>query len=117
MVFGKHLIGQTFIVWNMEDTDSDILGLGFLITLSLMWISNRGHVFRDGGIILHPSGMFSNVLMQKKRRGIRKTSDLSKSDCSKHDICRQRYCVYYESYRDEIVQGRVRSETASFDKI
>ena len=51
MVFGKHLIGQTFIVWNMEDTDSDILGLGFLITSSLMWISNRGHVFRDGGII------------------------------------------------------------------
>ena len=34
-----------------------------------------------------------------------------------HDICRQRYLVYYESYRDEIVQGRVGSETASFDKI
>ena len=67
-----------------------------------MWISNRGHVFRDGGIILHSSGVFSNVLMQKKRRGIRKTSDLSKSDCSLHDICRQRYLVYYESYRDEI---------------
>ena len=33
------------------------------------------------------------------------------------DICQQRYLVYYESYRDEIVQGRVRSETASFDKI
>ena len=46
-----------------------------------------------------------------------KTSDLSKSDYSIHDICRQRYRVYYESYRDEIVQGRVRSETASFDKI
>ncbi len=60
---------------------------------------------------------FSNVLMQKKRRGIRKTSDLSKSDCSIHDICRQRYRVYYESYRDEIVQGRVRSETASLDTI
>ena len=117
MVFGKHLIGQTFIVWNMEDTDSDILGLGFLTTSSLMWISNRGHVFRDGGIILHPSGVFSNVLMQKKRHCIRKTTDLSKSDCSIHDICRQRYRVYYESYRDEIVQGRVRSETASFDKI
>ena len=99
----KHLIGQTFIVRYMEDTDSDILGLGFLITSSLMWISNRGHVFRDGGIILHPSGVFSNVLMQKKRRGIRKTSDLSKSDCSIHDICRQLYLVYYESYRDEIV--------------
>ncbi len=113
----KHLIGQTFIVRCMEDTDSDILGLGFLITSSLMWISNPGHVFRDGGIILHPSGVFSNVLMQKKRRGIRKTSDLSKSDCSIHDICQQRYLVYYESYRDEIVQARVRSETASFDKI
>ena len=115
----KHLIGQKVIVRYMEDTDSDILGLGlgFLITSSLMWISNRGHVFRDGGIILHPSGVFSNVLMQKKRRGIRKTSDLSKSDSSIHDICRQRYRVYYESYRDEIVQGRVRSETASFDKI
>ena len=68
----KHLIGQIFIVRYMEDTDSNILGLGFLITSSLMWISNRGHVFRDGGIILHPSGVFSNVLMQKKRRGIRK---------------------------------------------
>ena len=101
----------------MEDTDSDIIGLGFLITSSLMWISNRGHVFRDGGIILHPSGVFSNVLMQKKRHGIRKTSDLSKIDCSLHDICQQRYLVYYESYRDEIVQCRVRSETASFDNI
>ena len=76
----KHLIGQKVIVRYMEDTDSDILGLGlgFLITSSLMWISNRGHVIRDGGIILHPSGVFSNVLMQKKRHGIRKTSDLSK---------------------------------------
>ena len=115
----KHLIGQKVIVRYMEDTESDILGLGlgFLITSSLMWISNRYHVFRDGGIILHPSGVFSNVLMQKKRRGIRKTSHLSKSDCSIHDICRQLYLVYYESYRDEIVQGRVRSETASFDHI
>ena len=93
------------------------LRLRVLITSSLMWISIRGHVFRDGGIILHPSGVFSNVLMQKKRHGIRKTSDLSKSDCSLHDICQQRYLVYYESYRDEIVQARVRSETASFDKI
>ena len=101
----------------MEDTDSDILGLGFLITSSLMWISNRGHVIRDSGIILHPSRLFSNVLMQNNRHGIRKTSDLSKSNCSLHDICRQRYLVYYESYRDEIVQGRVWSETASFDKI
>ena len=109
------------IVRYMEDTDSDILGLGlglgFLTTSSLMWISNRCHVIRDGGIILHPSGVFSNVLMQKKRHGIRKTSDLSKSDCSLHDICQQRYLVYYESYRDEIVQGRVQSETASFEKI
>ena len=33
----KHLIGQTFIVRYMEDTDSDILGLGlgFLITSSI----------------------------------------------------------------------------------
>ena len=113
----KHLIGQKVIVRYMEDTDSDILGLGFLISSSLMRISTRGHVFRNAGIILHPSGVFSNVLMQEKRHGIRKTSDLSKSDCSPHDICRQRYLVYYESYRDEIVQGRVRSETASFDKI
>ena len=115
----KHLIGQKVIVRYMEVSDNDILGLGlgFLITSSLMWISKRGHVFRDGSIILHPSGVFSNVLMQKKRRGIRKTSDLSKIDCSIHDICRQRYRVYYESYRDEIVQGRVRNETASFDKI
>ena len=116
-VIEKHLIGQKVIVRYMEDTDSDIIGLGFLITSSLMWISNRGHVFRDGGIILHPNGVFSNVLMQKKRHGIRKTSDLSKSDCSLHDICQHRYLVYYESYRDEIVQGRVRSEIVSFDKI
>ena len=82
-----------------------------------MLISNRRHVYRVCGIILHPSGVFSKVLMQKKRHGIRKTSDLSKSDCSLHDICQQRYLVYYESYRDEIVQGRVQSETASFEKI
>ena len=81
-----------------------------------MWTSNRRHVYRVCGIRLHPTGVFSNVLMQNKRRGIRKTSDLSKSDCSLHDICQQRYLVYYESYRDEIVQGRVPSETASFDK-
>ena len=82
-----------------------------------MWISNRRHVYRVCGIILHPTGVFSNVLMQKKRHGIRKTSDLSKSDCSLHDICQKRYLVYYESYRDDIVQDRVQSETASFDKI
>ena len=82
-----------------------------------MWISNRRQDYRVCGIRLHPTGLFSNMLMQRKRRGIRKTSELSKSDCSIHDICRQLYLVYYESYRDEIVQGRVRSETASFDKI
>ena len=86
----KHLIGQTFIVRYMEDTDSDIIGFGFLITSSLMWISNRGHDFRDGGIILHPSGVFSNVLMQNKRHVNRKTFDWSKN-CSVHGRYRQRY--------------------------
>ena len=47
MIVNKHLIGQTVIVPYMEITDSDILGLR--ITSSLMWISNRGHVFRIGG--------------------------------------------------------------------
>ena len=89
----KHLIGQTVIVPYMENTDSDILGLR--LTSSLMWISNRGHVFRIGGIILHPTGVFSNVLMQKKRQESRTTSDLSKSDCSVHDRWRQRYHVHY----------------------
>ena len=70
------MIGQTVIVPYMENTDSDILG--FRLTSSLMWISNRGHVFRIGGIILHPTGVFSNVLMQKKRHESRTTSDLSK---------------------------------------
>ena len=51
----------------------------------LMWISNRGHVFRIGGITLHPTGVFSNVLMQNRRHESRTTSDLSKSDCSVHD--------------------------------
>ena len=89
----KHLIGHKVIVRYMEDTDSDILGLGlgFLITSSLMWISNRGHVFRDGGIILHPSGVFSNVLMQNKRYENRKTSDWSNIYCSVHGRYRQRY--------------------------
>ena len=32
-----------------------------------MCISNCGHVFRVGGIILHPTGVFSNGLMQQKR--------------------------------------------------
>ena len=54
------------VVRYMDDTDSDILGLGFLITSSIMWISNRGHVFCVRGIRLHPTGVFSNVLMKKK---------------------------------------------------
>ena len=70
------------LVRYMEDTDSDILGLGFLITSSIMWISNRGHVFCVRGIRLHLTGVFSNVLMTKKRHDNRKTSDWSKSDCS-----------------------------------
>ena len=51
----KHLIGQKVIVRYMEDTDSDILGLGFLITSSIMWISNRGHVFCVRGIVFAAS--------------------------------------------------------------
>ena len=43
-----------------------------------MWISNRGHVFCVRGIRLHPTGVFSNVLMTKKRHDNRKTSDWSK---------------------------------------
>ena len=68
----KHLIGQKVIVRYMEDTDSNILGLGFLITSSIMWISNRGHVFCVRGIRLHPTGVFSDVLMKKKRHDNRK---------------------------------------------
>ena len=119
MIVETHLIGQTVIVPYMEDTDSDILGLGlgFLITSSLMWISNRRHVYRVCGIILHPNGVFSNVLMQKKRHGSRKTSDLSKSNCSVYERCRQRYLVYYGSYREEILQICVRRDTASSDEI
>ena len=56
-----------------------------------MWISNRGHVLCVRGIRLHPTGVFSNVLMQKKGHGSRKTSDLSKSDCFVHGRYRQRY--------------------------
>ncbi len=37
-----------------------------------MWLSNRVHVFRVSGIRLHPIGVFSNLLMQKKRNGSRK---------------------------------------------
>ena len=98
MIVEKHLIGQTVIVPYMEGTDCDILGLGigFLITSSLMWISNRGHVFLVGGFRLHPTGVFSNVLIQKKRHGSRKTSDFSKRDCFVFERCRHRYHVYYE---------------------
>ena len=68
----KDLVGQKLLVRYMEDTDSDIIGLGFLITSSIMWISNRGHVFCVRGIRLHPNGLFSNVLMTKKRHDNRK---------------------------------------------
>ena len=68
----KDLVGQKVLVRYMEDTDSDIIGLGFLITSSIMWISNRGHVFCVRGIRLHPTGLFSNVLMTKKRHDNRK---------------------------------------------
>ena len=107
----KHMIGQTFIVRYMEDTDSDIIGLGFLITSSLMWISNR---------------VTSSVLAASYYiRSCSECVDASDVVFGKHLIC-QKVIVSYmtyadngilESYRDEIVQGRVRSETASFDKI
>ena len=61
-----------------------------------MWISNRGHVFCVRGIRLHPTGVFSNVLMTKKRHDNRKTSDWSKSDCSVRGRYQQRYLVYYK---------------------
>ena len=56
-----------------------------------MWISKRGHDFRVGGIRLHPNGVFSNVLMQKKRHDCRKTYYWSNSDCSVHGRYRPRY--------------------------
>ena len=56
-----------------------------------MWTSNRRHVYRVCGIRLHPNSVFSNVLMQNQRHKDRKTSDLSKSDCSVHGRNRQRY--------------------------
>ena len=37
-----------------------------------MWISNCGHVFRVGSIILRLTVVFSNVLMQKKRHDSQK---------------------------------------------
>ena len=105
------------LVRYMEDTDSDIIGLGFLITSSIMWISNRGHVFCVRGIRLHPTGLFSNVLMTKKRHDNRKTSDWSKSDCSVRGRYQQRYLVYYKRYRNEFLQRRIWSETVSSDEI
>ena len=80
MVVGKHLICQKLIVPYMKDDDNDILftmkaiemnfcrdvyGVRLYLTTSfepgiarnielnssLMWISNRGHVVRVGGII------------------------------------------------------------------
>ena len=113
----KHLICQKVIVRYMEDTDSDILGLGFLITSSIMWISNRGHVFCVRGIRLHPTVVFSNVLMKKKRQSNRKTSEWSKSDCSVRGRYQQRYLVYYKRYRNEFLQRRIWSETVSSDEI
>ena len=56
-----------------------------------MWISNRVHNFRVGGIRLHPTGVFSKVLMQKKRHDSRKTSYWSNSDCAVHGRYRERY--------------------------
>ena len=57
-----------------------------------MWIANCGHVFLVvGGVRLHPTGVFSNVLMQKKGHDCQKTSDWSNSDCSVHGKYRQRY--------------------------
>ena len=113
----KHLVCQKVLVRYMEDTDSDILGLGFLITSSIMGISNRGHVFCVCGIRLHPTGLFSHVLMTKKRHDNRKTSDWSKSDCSVRGRYQQRYLVYYKSYRNEFLQIRIGSETVSSDEI
>ena len=62
----KHLVGQKVLVRYMEDTDSDILGLGFLITSSIMWISNRGHVFCVRGIRLHLTGVVFECVDDKE---------------------------------------------------
>ena len=56
-----------------------------------MCTSNRRHVYRVCGIRLHPTGVFSNVLMQNQRHENRKTSDWPKSDCSVHGRYRQQY--------------------------
>ena len=96
IIVKKHLIGQTVIVpyigkYRQRYTRATV---NFDINV-LMWISNRKHVLRIGGIILHPTSLFSNVLLQKKRHESRTTSDLSKSDCSVHDRWRPRYHVHY----------------------
>ena len=82
MIVKKHLIGQTVIVPYMENTDSDILGLGITSLLfshgKAMWISNRWSHHSSVGqvIILNPTGVkFSNVSMQNKRHESRTTSD------------------------------------------
>ena len=113
----KHLICQKVIVRYMEDIDSDILGLGFLITSSVMWISNPSHVFCVRGIRLHPAGVFSYVLMKKKRQGNRKTSDWTKSDCSVRGRYQQRYLVYYKRYRHFFCRDVLWRETVSSDEI
>ncbi len=51
-----------------------------------MWISNRGHVFCVRGIRLYPTGLFSHVLMTKKRHDNRKTSDWSNSEDTNSDV-------------------------------
>ena len=82
-----------------------------------MWTSNRRHVYRVCGIRLHPNGVFSNVLMTKKRLDNRKTSDWSKSDCSVRGRYQQRYLVYYKRYRNEFLQRRIWSEPVSSNEI
>ena len=78
-----------------------------------MWTSNRGHIFRVDGIQCHNIGVFSNVVMQKKRIVSRKTSDWPNSYCSVYERCQQRYLVYYEIYRDDILQRRILGADAS----
>ena len=54
-----------------------------------MWISNRGHVIRDGGIILHPSGVFFECVDAKEANMV----------FGKHLIC-QKVIVPYMTYAD-----------------
>ena len=81
-VIEKHLSGQKVIVPYVEDTNSDIL-----ITIKGIEMN----FCRDAyGVRLYlPTRL--NVLMQNQRHEDRKTSDLSKSDCSVHGRYRQRY--------------------------